>query len=87
MKKLFYTVMMLVTFSLVSAQTEQKQPMSAASQKDTTSVNRQIQQESDLKTMDAVKTQDHEKTVPKVKAENATRVKKDSTKLKRNTQK
>lgn len=34
-------------------------------QRDTTSVNTQLQKESDLKTMDAVKTREHEKVTPK----------------------
>jgi len=49
----------------LSAQVE-PQPV-ASPEKDTTSVNRQLQKESDMKTMDAVKTQDHSKPLPKPK--------------------
>lgn len=87
MKKLFYTGIMLTAFSFASAQTEQKQLMSTAPQKDTTTVNRQLQKESDLKTMDAVKTQDHEKPVPKAKANDTSKTRKDATKVKRHAQK
>ncbi len=77
MKMLLYTLPMLAA-GVVSAQNDKTPVMSA--DKDTTSVNRQIQKESDLKTMDAVKTQDHEKPVPKpknvLKAKDTTKVKK-----------
>jgi hypothetical protein len=76
MRHLFY-IAALGFFGLVSAQNE-NQPV-ATPNKDTTSVNRQLQKEADMKTMDAVKTQDHEK--PVLKPKNAS--KKDTTKVKK----
>jgi alpha-L-arabinofuranosidase len=82
MKKLVYIFLMIV-FGYAQAQ-DDKQPVSVTSSKDTTSVNRQLQKESDMKTMDAVKTQDHEKPVPK-KPKNAAK-NKDTTKVKKRAQ-
>jgi hypothetical protein len=81
MKKLLYILPMIV-FGYATAQTG-KQPVGVAPVKDSMSVNRQLQKESDMKTMDAVKTKDHEKIVP-TKPKNAS--KKDTTKVKKRVQ-
>jgi len=60
-------MMMFASVSL-TAQTDPKTPVQdkpPMPANDTTSVNTQVQKESDLKTMDAVKTQDHPKVTPK----------------------
>jgi hypothetical protein len=77
MKKLLYTLPLLAA-GLITAQNGK--PAMVMSSKDTTSVNRQLQQESDMKTMDAVKTNDHEK--PVLKPKNASKAK-DTTKVKK----
>lgn len=80
MRKLLYILTMFSAMNL-SAQIEKQQAVIAG--KDTTTVNRQLQKDSDLKTMDAVKTQDHGKSVPKPK--NASKSK-DTTKVKKRAQ-
>lgn len=70
MKKLILTLSLLLSFGFMSAQTDPKEPQPVKPpmpQKDTMSTNTQIQKESDLKTMDAVKTQNHPKTIKKGK--------------------
>jgi len=76
MKRLIY-IAILGCLGTVSAQVE-NQPVTPPNT-DTTSVNRQIQKEADLKTMDAVKTQDHPKPVLKPKKASS----KDTTKVKK----
>jgi hypothetical protein len=74
----------MLTFGMASAQTEQNtipaKPIDTKPQKDTISANERVQKESDPKTMDAVKTQDHKKVTPKPKT-----TAKDTVKTKKNT--
>ena len=70
----------MLAASMIWAQNEK--PVMAVSNKDTTSVNRQLQKEADMKTMDAVKTNDHESAV---KPKNASKTK-DTTKVKKRAQ-
>jgi hypothetical protein len=74
----------ILSFGIASAQTNQNtippKPIDTKPQKDTVSTNEKVQQETDPRTMDAVKTQDHTKVTPKLKTTS-----KDSIKTKRNT--
>jgi hypothetical protein len=69
MKNLIFMASALFTFGVASAQTDPKSTIPEkpiqTKQADTTSTNTQIEKQSDLKTMDAVKTQDHPKTTRK----------------------
>ncbi len=67
MKKLSLYITLLFATSVAIAQndTPAVQEKQAMPQGDTTSVNTQIKQESEIRTMDAVKTQDHPKVTPK----------------------
>lgn len=70
MKKLIYIGVALMAFGSLSAQTDPKtpdQPVTTKPLQDSVTTNRQIQKESDMKTMDAVKTQDHPKVTPEIK--------------------
>ena len=81
MKTKIFTFMTLAVFSAVSAQTEQQ------SNKDTTSVNRQISKEPDPKTLDAVKVTERESAATKPKHASKTKdtTTKDTTRVKKNT--
>lgn len=70
MKKLIYIGIAMMAFGNLSAQTDPKtpdQPVTTKPLQDSVTTNQQIQKESDMKTMDAVKTQDHPKVTPQVK--------------------
>ncbi len=76
MKKVFLTLSALFIFGAVSAQTDPKStmpahPVQTQPQKDTMTSNKQLKKDSDMKTMDAVKTQDHKKTTHKKTAKDS----------------
>ena len=82
MKKQVFIAFALLSFGIASAQTdpEMPKPVTVKPQPDSITSNQQIQKEADLKTMDAVKTQDHPKPVKKQVAEETKNTKyKDST--------
>jgi len=82
MKKQIFIAFALLSFGIASAQTdpEKPKPVTVNVQRDSITSNQQIQKEADLKTMDAVKTQDHAKPVKKQLAEEKKNIKsKDST--------
>ncbi|HLA56669.1 MAG TPA: hypothetical protein VK623_11240 [Flavobacterium sp.] len=67
MKRIIITLAVFFTIGYASAQTDPKTTPPGNKQPDTTATNTQLKKETDLKTMDAVKTQDHEKITPKPK--------------------
>lgn len=85
MKKFVYIGIALMAFWNLSAQTDPKtpdQPVTTKPLRDSVTTNRQIQKESDMKTMDAVKTQDHPKITPQVKKDSLKTKPKKSTRRK-----
>ena len=72
MKNLLLISIVSLISGFASAQTDTKIPPASEKpavvkvQADTISTNQELQNESDLKTMDAVKTQNHPKTTPQV---------------------
>ncbi|HEX9980386.1 MAG TPA: hypothetical protein VGB50_07460 [Flavobacterium sp.] len=84
MKRLILLTALIIS-GFLSAQTDAKtpvpeQPVDATMQGDTITTNKQVREVSDMKNMDAVKTQDHPKTTRKQKAAPA-----DSLKMKKNS--
>ena len=86
MRKVLFIIALLVT-GFASAQTEnpvpiQDMPANVNKKGDTITTNQQIRKETDLQTMDAVKTQDHVKTTPEpvMKKRTSTKAKKKKTK-------
>jgi len=68
MKKLFFTILTVMTFGYASAQADPQKadkPLTTQPQKDSVSTAKEVEKETDLKTMDAVKTKDHPKTTKK----------------------
>jgi hypothetical protein len=79
--KIICSILALAAFSALSAQTDPKSTMPerpAGNTPDSVSSNRQLQKQSDMKTMDAVKTQDHPKITRRKTTHAKSRVRKDT---------
>jgi hypothetical protein len=68
MKRIILSLAAFFTIGYATGQTDPKIPPPGNQQPDTTSTNTQLKKETDLKTMDAVKTQDHKKITPEPKS-------------------